>query len=216
MALILHCLLIDVLFIYLFIYLFITLFIVDHNIVIKSNLPLAFNNIILYLHIRIYIHTYAHAHTYTHTYTHMHTHLCMSAYIYIYIYIIYTYMYIYEIMKTMCLSGYNQNGFLATRILGLRMYSYIYSLWMVLDGKPSQECPINSGDPEGSIFGRTPFLLHINDLSNDVIYYIDIWLMILLSTLSLIGLRIWGNSKSWLMNLCLTKRHCKEDQKMAC
>ena len=35
-------------------------------------------------------------------------------------------MYIYEIMKTMCLSGYNQNGFLATRILGLRMYSYIY------------------------------------------------------------------------------------------
>ena len=61
---------------------------------------------------------------------------------------------------------------------------------MVLDGKPSQEWPINSGDPEGSIFRRTPFLLHINDLSNDVIYYIDIWLMILLSTLSLIGLWI--------------------------
>ena len=37
-------------------------------------------------------------------------------------------MYIYEIMKAMCLSGYNQNGFLATRILRLRMYSYIYSL----------------------------------------------------------------------------------------
>ena len=40
---------------------------------------------------------------------------------------------------------------------------------MVLNGKSSQEYPINAVLPRGSILGRTPFLLYINDLPDDVI-----------------------------------------------
>ena len=46
---------------------------------------------------------------------------------------------------------------------------------MVLDGKPSQEYPANAGFPQGSILGRTFFLLYLNDLPDDAICNIAIY-----------------------------------------
>ena len=66
------------------------------------------------------------------------------------------------------------NFSISGQIFGLISFLSNRWLWFVLDGKSSQEYPINAGVPEGSILGPTHFLLYINDLTDDVIYDIAI------------------------------------------
>ena len=62
------------------------------------------------------------------------------------------------------------------QIFGL-ISSFLSNRWLqvVPDGKSLQEYPVNAGVPQGSILGRTLFLLYINDLPDDVICNIAIY-----------------------------------------
>ena len=67
---------------------------------------------------------------------------------------------------------------------------------MVLDRKSSREYPVNAGVPEGSIPGPTLFLLHINDLPDDIICNIAIYSEDILSTPNVFWDLICGTNKN--------------------
>ena len=52
---------------------------------------------------------------------------------------------------------------------------------VVLNGKSSQEYPVNAGVPQGSALGRTRCLLYINDVTSNAIFNITIYANVLIS-----------------------------------
>ena len=74
---------------------------------------------------------------------------------------------------------------------------------MVLDGKSSQEYPVNAGVPQGSIHGPTRFLLYINNLPDDVICDIAIYADDTTLHSKFDQYLICGNNLNWLLNLNL-------------
>ena len=70
---------------------------------------------------------------------------------------------------------FNSYG-ISGQIFGL-IFSFLSNrrLRVLLNGKYSQEYPVNAGVPEGPILGPTFFLLYINDLPDDIICNITIY-----------------------------------------
>ena len=115
---------------------------------------------------------------------------------------------------------------ISDQIFGL-ITSFLSNMWLrvVLNGKSSQEYPVNAGFPQGSILGPTLFLLYINDLPDDVICNITIyaddttlyskcdqasglWQQLeLASELEFIYKTLWAGVRSGLLILMLGKRN---------
>ena len=76
-------------------------------------------------------------------------------------------------------------------------------LEVVLDGKSSQEYPVNAGVPQGSIGCPTLFLLTLMTFLTMLSVILLSMLMILLSILSVIRHQICGNNLNWLQNFNL-------------
>ena len=91
------------------------------------------------------------------------------------------------------------------QIFGL-ISSFLSNKWLrvVLDGKSSQEYPVNARVPQGSILGPTLFLLYINDLADDVTCDIAIYADdTSLYSKSDQASDLWQQLQSWLLNLNL-------------
>ena len=61
------------------------------------------------------------------------------------------------------------------RYLALFHFLSNIQLQVALDGRSSQEYPVDAGVPQGSILGHTLFLLYINYFPDDVICNIAIY-----------------------------------------
>ena len=83
------------------------------------------------------------------------------------------------------------------------LFSVIDDFELVLDGKSSQEYPVNVGVPQGSIPGPTLSLLYINDIPEDVICHTAIYTHDTTLYSKCDQHLICGNNLNWLLNLNL-------------